>query len=70
MVANSSGREHWRLCLQLILQSHLHQLDAGLTEKKVYELCRELKLRDIPGTHDKRLVRLQEIAPRILGQLR
>lgn len=61
--------EHVRLCLQLILQSYLHQLDAGLTKEKVLELCNEIGLPDVPATHERRLAALQAQASRLLPQL-
>jgi len=59
-------KEHLRLCLQLILQSHLHQLDAGLSEEKVLELCEKTGMADIPATHQKRVMALQTLAARVL----
>lgn len=61
--------EHVRLCLKLILQSHLHQLDAGLTEEKVLELCTEAGLPNVPETHERRLAALQVQAARLLSKL-
>lgn len=61
--------EHVRLCLRLILQSHLHQLDAGLTEEKMLELCTEVGLPNVPDTHEQRLAALQVQAARLLPQL-
>src|SRR5947209_2969815 len=52
MPQTSPRAEHVRLCLQLILQSYLHQLDAGLTEEKVLELCTEANLPNVPETHE------------------
>lgn len=63
---NGPGTEHLRLCLQLIVQSHLHQFDAGLTECKVEALCREVGIREVPLTHNARLAALQVAAVRIL----
>jgi hypothetical protein len=62
-------REHLRLCLQLILQSFLHNLDAGFTEQKILDLCAELELRIIPNTHRHRLAALQTMGARILPTL-
>lgn len=61
--------EHVRLCLRLILQSHLHQFDAGLTEEKMLELCTEVGLPNVPDTHEQRLAALQVQAARLLPQL-
>jgi hypothetical protein len=61
--------EHVRLCLQFILQAHLHQLDAGLTEEKVLELCTEVGLPNMPETHERRLAALQVLAARLLPHL-
>ena len=61
--------EHIRLCLQLILQSHLHQLDAGLTKEKVLELCNEVGLSNVLETHEQRLAALQVQAARVLSKL-
>lgn len=58
--------EHLRLSLQLILQAHLHQLDAGLTEAKVETLCNEVGMRKIPATHGERLETLQVLAAQLL----
>lgn len=59
--------EHLRLCLQLILQAHLHQLDAGLTEAKVLSLCDEMGLQNVPATHSARLAALQVLAAQQLS---
>ena len=69
MEMNGPRREHLKLCLQLILQSHLHQLDAGFTEQKVLELCTQLEVPDVPATHEKRLAALQVQAARMLPHL-
>ncbi len=61
--------EHLRLCLQLILQSHLHQLDAGLNDAKVRALCVELGMQNTPGSHEARLGALQVIAAQLLPRL-
>jgi hypothetical protein len=59
-------REHVQLCLQLVLQAHLHQLDPGLTHQKVVELCRALGMHNMPETHAARLDALQVLAARML----
>lgn len=69
MEANNPRKEHLKLCLQLILQSHLHQLDAGLTEGKMLELCNETGLQNVPETHEQRLAALQLQAARLLPSL-
>ena len=62
-------REHVQLCLQLILQAHLHQLDVGLTHQKVVELCGVLDMHDIPENHAARLRALQVVAAQALPLL-
>lgn len=62
-------REHVQLCLQLILQAHLHQLDPGLTHQKVMELCGVLDMQNIPETHTARLDALQVLAAQVLPLL-
>ena len=58
--------EHLKLCLQLILQAHLHQLDAGFTEARVEALCHEMEMQNVPPTHEARLEALQVLAARQL----
>lgn len=58
--------EHIRLCLRLILQSHLHQLDAGFTEKKVQAIFAALKIQNVPSTHGNRIATLQILAAKLL----
>ncbi len=60
--------EHIRLCLQLILQAHLHQLDAGFTDQKVQDLCAQLGMQNVPDMHEKRLAALQVLAAKLLPQ--
>ncbi|AMP02118.1 hypothetical protein CAter10_4730 [Collimonas arenae] len=59
-------REHVRLCLQLILQAHLHQLEAGLTHQKVLDICALLDMHKVPPTHAERLDALQVVAAQVL----
>lgn len=58
--------EHLQLCLQLILQAHLHQLDAGFTEQKVFDLCTQVDMQNILRTHEARLAALQVLAAQML----
>jgi len=58
--------EHLRLCLQLILQSHLHQFDSGLTEDKIEALCRDAGMQNVPTTQAARLEALQVLAAQLL----
>lgn len=58
--------EHLRLCLQLILQAHLHQLDAGLTAEKVLALCVDVGMRNVPDTQAARLASLRVLAAQLL----
>lgn len=58
--------EHLRLCLQLILQAHLHQFDDGMCEQKVRSLCAELGLSNIADTDKARRRALQVKAAQML----
>jgi hypothetical protein len=69
MKKNSSHSEHLRLCLQLILQAHLHELDVGFTEEKLHELCAQLRLTQLPDTNERRLAALQVLAAQRLPQM-
>lgn len=70
VLADSPQGEHIGLCLRLILQSHLHQLDAGLTEIKVHALCASLRIREIPSNYEARLALLQVLAAQLLPTAR
>lgn len=69
MKQTSVQAEHLRLCLQLILQAHLHELDAGFTEEKLRKLCTQLKLAQVPHTREGQLAALQVLAAQRLPQM-
>ena len=69
MKQTSSQVEHLRLCLQLILQAHLHELDVGFTEQKLRELCAQLRLTQVPHTVEGCLAALQVLAAQRLPQM-
>ncbi|NKI93890.1 hypothetical protein [Rhizobacter sp. SG703] len=68
MPINGPRTERQRLCLQLILHTHLHQLEMPLTEQMVSELCVELGLPNVPSTHRARVAALQVEAAKLLPE--
>lgn len=59
-------REHVVLCLRVILQARLHNLDDGFSEEKVIELCNAIGVIEVPETHCERVLILQRAAASIL----
>lgn len=69
-LTDSPLQENLLLCLRLILQAHLHQLDAGITDVKLQALCEELDMASIPDSCEAKLAALQVLAAQLLPRFK